>query len=170
MLVILVALLVAIIALSTIPTGDGKSAKFGLPLILLVIGNIGSYVGVHKDLNLLSDEDIAKLSRTWTGLLVPSLIGGILALVLYLIFLSGLLQGDLFPEFTPDNDDPNANENKDFSAIFAQHAEGGMKDYAKLMFWGFVAGFNQKYVVDIIDSIKSRGTVVSGESIDEGKR
>lgn len=156
MLFILVLLLASLTILSKF-TDDAR-----VPFILLIIGNIGSYVGVHKDLNLLSDEDIGKLAKTWTGLLVPSLIGGILSLILYLIFLSGLLQGDLFPQFEPD-----AGAREGFDAIFDQHAKAGMKDYAKLLFWGFVAGFNQKYVVDIIDSIKSRGTPTSSSQVEE---
>jgi hypothetical protein len=37
----------------------------------------------------------------------------------------------------------------------AQHGKE-MTDYAKLLFWSFVAGFNQKYVVDIINSVKGK--------------
>ncbi|MCD4674935.1 MAG: hypothetical protein K8S18_02935 [Desulfobacula sp.] len=84
------------------------------------------------------------------SIIVPSLVGGILAIILYLLFLSGIVAGDLFPVFIPDEDVRTG-----FDSIFDQHAKE-MKDYAKILFWSFVAGFNQKYVVDIINSITSK--------------
>lgn len=52
--------------------------------------------------------------------------------------------------FPADSDAP-----KGLESLVAQHAEG-MSAYAKLFFWSFVAGFNQKYVVDIINSVKTK--------------
>lgn len=44
-----------------------------------------------------------------------------------------------------------------FSVLLAasaiQHAKGHT-DYGKLLFWSFVAGFNQNYVVDLIETMK----------------
>lgn len=133
------------------------SNKFGhygvilrIPILMFISGNIGSYVGTHKNLSSLQNKEVVDLSSSWLSLIVPSFIGGTLALVLLLLFMSGIVAGDLFPKFvaTPD-------ARVGIESLFDQHGEG-MKDYAKLMLWGFIAGFNQKYIVDIINSIKDR--------------
>lgn len=132
----------------TIDTTD-----FKVPLIVFITGNIGGYVGFHRRLANLSDVEIANLSTSWFGVTLPSFIGGIPAGILYILFISGVIKGDLFPQIVPDGKclQPEVMEN--FDVIFCQHAEG-YASYAKLLFWSFVAGFNQNYVVDLIDTIK----------------
>jgi len=128
----------------------GKDAR--VPILVFLFGNIGAYVGVHRNLADLSDGELSDLAGSWLGLVIPSFVGGILALVLYLLFLSEIVGGELFPSFTNDSK-PTLKEN--FDIILNQHAPTAA-DYAKLLFWSFLAGFNQKYAVDIIDSVKNR--------------
>jgi hypothetical protein len=149
LLVIFVALLGLSIAISL------KSGPFTVPELVFISGNIGGYVGIHKNLANLSDVEISQLSSSWLGLVVPSFVGGILACVVYLLFISGIISGELFPKIVEDAVEEGAKQPESFLIIFHQHADGA-SEYAKLLFWTFVAGFNQKYVVDIIESIKSR--------------
>jgi len=144
----LLGMLVLIIGLSLIILAIGGATRVGA--LVFLIGNIGGYVGVHRSLSELSDQDIAELSQSWWSIVAPSFVGGVLALVLYLLFMSNILGGDVFPKFAADANAPIGIE-----AILAQHADG-MPSYAKLLFWSFVAGFNQKYVVDIINSIRTK--------------
>lgn len=144
-LFVIFVLLLAVIAAITFFAGDMR-----VSLLLFFIGNIGGYVTIHKSLANLKDGELIELSASWLGIVVPSFVGGILALVLYLLFLSNILSGEIFPQFAADDNVP-----KGVESIFAQHATG-MSEYAKLFFWSFVAGFNQKYVVDVIDSVRSR--------------
>ena len=127
---------------------NDTSGRVGV--LVFLIGNIGGYVGVHRGLADLNDAEIVELSGSWWSIVAPPFIGGILALAMYVLFLSNILAGDLFPRFAPDADAP-----KGIASMAAQHGQG-MTDYAKLLFWSFVAGFNQKYVVDIINSVKGR--------------
>ncbi|MGY2440278.1 hypothetical protein [Pseudomonas sp. SDO52101_S400] len=124
---------------------------YKVPFIVCIAGNIGGYVGFHRRLSILTDPEIENLAKSWFALILPSFIGGILAGLLYLLFLSGVIRGDLFPVIVPD-DDPKCLK-QIFNDIFCQHAEG-YAAYAKLLFWSFVAGFNQDYVVDLIENIK----------------
>jgi len=128
-----------------LPGGPGR-----VGVLVFLIGNIGGYVSVHRGLAELSDAEIVELSASWWGIVAPPFIGGVLALALYLLFLSNILAGDLFPRFIPDK-----LAAKGVESLADQHAVG-MADYAKLLFWSFVAGFNQKYVVDIINSVKGK--------------
>ena len=119
-------------------------------VLVFVIGNIGGYVSVHRGLAGLSDAEVIELAASWWAIVAPPFVGGVLALALYLLFLSDILAGDLFPRFEPDADAP-----KGLGSMVAQHGVE-LSDYAKLFFWSFVAGFNQRYVVDIIESVKTK--------------
>ena len=127
------------------PAGPGR-----VGVLVFLIGNIGGYVSVHRGLAELNDAEVVELSASWWAIVAPPFIGGVLALAMFLLFLSNILAGDLFPQFTP-----YADASKTVASLAEQHANG-MRDYAKLLFWSFVAGFNQKYVVDIINSVKGR--------------
>ena len=144
----LLGLLIAVLALCLAVLAFGDAARTGV--LVFLIGNIGGYVGMHRSLGELKDDEIVELAQSWWSIVAPSFIGGILALVLYLLFMSGIIAGDLFPKFKPDANAPLGVE-----SILAQHAVD-MSAYAKLFFWSFVGGFNQKYVVDIINSIKAK--------------
>ncbi len=145
----LLAMLAILLLICGVTLWAGTTANTGL--LVFVIGNIGGYVGVHRSLGDLKDEEVIELSKTWWSIVAPSLIGGVLALVLYVLFASRILAGDLFPSIVPDKDSPQDT----VRSILTQHAEG-MSAYAKLFFWSFIGGFNQKYVVDIINSIKAK--------------
>ncbi|MES2940785.1 MAG: hypothetical protein V4864_24110 [Pseudomonadota bacterium] len=122
-----------------------------VPAYVLLAGNIGAYVGIHRSLGELKDNELAGLASSWLGLIVPSFVGGILAFVLYYLFISGIVSGQLFPLFAMDE---NAKE-KSVDMLKELHLPWP-SEYAKLFFWSFVAGFNQKYVVDIISSFKAK--------------
>ncbi|MFQ6538854.1 MULTISPECIES: hypothetical protein [Aphanothece] len=74
------------------------------------------------------------------------------ALLLYLIFMAGMLRGGLFPEFRRTEEmfvsiqrfvldiDPKSNA-----------------DFAKLLVWSFVAGFSEKFVPNIITKLQGSG-------------
>lgn len=128
---------------------SGLAGRLGV--LVFLIGNIGGYVSVHRSLGTLSDTEVIELSSSWWPIIVPSFVGGVLALALYLLFLSNIVAGDLFPSFVAM--DKNAEVSLE---MMYQHRGVELSDYAKLLFWSFVAGFNQKYVVDIIESVKTR--------------
>jgi hypothetical protein len=142
----LLIILLGMLAIITLIVNFGGNFRVG-PLVFL-IGNVGGYVSAQRSLASLTDNEVIGLASSWLGLIVPPLVGGILGLVL--LFLSKLIAGDVFPTFVPD-----ANAPRDFSALINQHAED-MKDYAKLCFWAFVAGFNQNYAVDLINAVRNK--------------
>ncbi len=142
--VLLILLLVCVVVLFT-----AGSIRVGI--LVFLIGNIGGYVSVHRGLSELRDEEVIGLSSSWWSIIVPPFVGGILALAMYILFLSNILGGDLFPKFKGDPDVPSG-----FESFFLTQYADSPASYAKLLFWSFVAGFNQKYVVDIINSVKTK--------------
>ena len=126
------------------PDGSAISA----PIAAFAAGVIGGFVGLQRRLKSMSDDDLTLLANSWVYVGLSPLVGGILAVVLYLLFLSGLITSDLFPKFVPDISDLSQQAHRGFSEIFYVH--GTAVDYAKMMFWSFVAGFSEKFVTNII--------------------
>ncbi len=121
--------------------------------LVFLIGNIGGYVSVHRSLGALRDGEVVELANSWWPMIAPPFVGGVLSLALYLLFLSDIIAGDLFPDFAPYVPESGKEIRGPEHLVYQ---DGGLDDYAKLFFWSFVAGFNQKYVVDIIESVKGK--------------
>lgn len=145
LLIVFVALIVVGLGILNIGYAVG-----GIGSLVFVMGNVGGYVSVHRGLGDLTDAEVIELADSWWPIVAPPFVGGVLAVVLYIAFLGKLLGGDLFPVFEEDKGSALT-----LQSLLTQHAVA-MPDYAKLLFWAFIAGFNQRYVVDIINSIKAK--------------
>lgn len=120
---------------------------FSVPALVMGSGAIGGFVSLQRRLKNLTVADLELLSSSRVYIWLAPLVGGVLALLLYILFLSGLIRGDLFPAFEADNDLKNI---KGILSLPAQYASNGYADYAKLLFWSFVAGFSENFVTNII--------------------
>ncbi len=75
-----------------------------------------------------------------------------------MLFISGLLTGELFPKFVLDsNVVPDG-----INVLFA--IQGQAADYAKLIFWCFLAGYSERFATGILSQFDSRGS----ESVQNG--
>ena len=72
---------------------------------------------------------------------------------IYILFISGMLTGALFPEFTPDDSTKSAG----MSVLFDFHCSTP-EDYGKALLWGFIAGFSERFATDIISRFESHAT------------
>jgi hypothetical protein len=85
--------------------------------------------------------------------LVPVLVGIIGAVMIYLVFAGGLLKGDLFPEFVctlgPDNKCNN------FYDFLTHWAPRDAPANAKAIVWGFIAGFSERFVPNILNRLST---------------
>lgn len=134
-------------------------SKSVVPLVVYGAGLIGGFVGLQRRLKELTIDDLQMIANSWVYTCLSPLIGGVLALLIYIISLSGLLAGQLFPKFVPDP----APQIPGFSAVFNQHAEG-FQDYAKLLFWAFLSGFSERFVTNVLSrfegaAIKDSSTI-----------
>jgi hypothetical protein len=84
---------------------------------------------------------------------VPAVVGMIGAVIVYLVFAAGLLKGDLFPEFHCASGDCT-----DFHGFVAYWAPKDAAAYAKAIVWGFVAGFSERFVPDILNRLSSESS------------
>jgi phosphate/sulfate permease len=118
------------------------------PMAAFSAGIIGGFVGLQRRLKNMSPDDLELLANSWVYVCLSPVVGGILAVVLYILFISTLVSGDLFPHFEVIKPKPGTPEIKGFAAIF--DVQGRTVDYAKMMIWSFVAGFSERFVTDII--------------------
>ncbi len=154
--------LVFLIICGAFLTYNSPEGKFvTAPIAAFSAGIIGGFVGLQRRLKIMSEDDLTLLANSWVYVCLSPLVGGILAVVLYVLFISTLISGDLFPKFipdavpklTPDTKELCIEVKKGFSDIFAVHGES--VDYAKMMFWSFVAGFSERFVTDIISKFET---------------
>ena len=69
----------------------------------------------------------------------------------FIIFVSGIITGNLFPKFVDDILPIGEVRNEGFWELF-DHNGKSYTDYAKLLCWSFIAGYSEKFVVGIINS------------------
>src|ERR1043166_1352767 len=118
-----------------------RSVLVSTPLMVLCVGFIGGFVGLQRPLKPMSDDDITLLAHSWVYICLSPLVGGVLAVLTYVLFIAGLLEGHLFPKFVPDEAAPSV---EGLRTIFQIH--GTAADYAMLIFWSFVAGYSERFV------------------------
>jgi hypothetical protein len=81
--------------------------------------------------------------------LVPVLVGIIGAVMIYLLFAGGLLRGDLFPEFIC----APGKSCDDFHGFVSNWMPKDAAANAKAIVWGFIAGFSERFVPNILNRL-----------------
>jgi len=115
-------------------------------------GIIGGFVSIQQRLKTIDNEELIVLSGSWSTILIIPIYGGIFALVLYVLFLSGLVAGDLFPKFwIPTFGETPTTQN--IVDLLSKTYPSKGQDLAKLIFWSFVSGFSERFVPQIIQSV-----------------
>lgn len=167
-------LLVMWLFISTIAIGLGflamvlyfdATGRGGLTIMIAVIvaGAGGGFVSSLRRLYSFQDifprREYVQLFRKMNFYvvaysLVPAVVGMIGAVIVYLIFAAGLLKGDLFPEFHCAAGQTCA----DFHGFVSNWAPEGPAANAKAIVWGFIAGFSERFVPDILNRLGNEGT------------
>lgn len=122
-------------------------------LLVFCAGSVGAVINNYYRLAKLSEVDKVVLEALdgavfTMQIYVSVLISGVLALVMYGLFLSGLLQGDLFPKFK--------NTALEFESVFRLLrivVPNQNIDTAKAIVWAFIAGFSERLVPNVLDRL-----------------
>jgi hypothetical protein len=146
---------------------DAGSPALPIFLIVVLAGTVGSFFSSLQRLydfselpQILYDKNFARESSfLFIYSLVPALVGGIAAAVLYLIFAGGLLSGSFFPAFKC-----KAANCGDLAALFDAYGPTEAQDYAKAILWGFVAGFAERLVPDLLNNFAQDANKDAGAS------
>jgi len=118
---------------------------------VFMAGLMGGFVSIQQRLPSLGLDELRELSNSWFSILLIPINGGVFALVLMILFLSGILEGAMFPRYTH-----STIHHEELVVSFAQWLNTTFPksgpDIAKLLFWAFVAGFSERLVPQIIRS------------------
>jgi hypothetical protein len=147
---------IAILLVVAAMTAAAFLAKFGkVPWTTLIFlaGTVGGVVNNFRRIQKLSQAKLRHSSAMAERLVtiqiyVSPFVGGVFAIVLYGIFMSGLVQGSLFPAFQ-SADEPFAT----FDKFAALSMPGKNADMAKALVWAFIAGFSEGLVPNFISKI-----------------
>ncbi len=116
-------------------------------------GSVGAVVNNYFRLSKIAsrakalETDLTRPNITlqiWVSLFLS----GILGFVAYGLFLSGMLQGELFPRFNGLD-----GEYKDLTQLLRMVLPKTNLDAAKALIWAFVAGFSERFVPNVLDSL-----------------
>ena len=119
-------------------------------------GLLGGFVSIQQRLKKFGDEELDLLSQSWCQVLLIPVYGGIFALVLYIGFLSGIVEGSLFPQFSSHPFSQPVPTTEDLRRFFSETYPSTGADVAKLLFWTFLAGFSERLVPQILDQTQGK--------------
>ncbi len=123
--------------------------------IVFVTGAIGGAVSFERRVQSLPSRgeslgDLVELNEG-TGLYLSPITGGIFAIVLYLLFASGLVDGPIFPKLSGPTVPAGT-----LSEFASKIHPATTQDWGKLLAWSFVAGFAERFVPDTLDRLIAR--------------
>jgi hypothetical protein len=139
-------------------TGSGPS----IMVVVIVSGALGGFVSSLRRLYSFQDvfprkQYVELFRRTNVYVVaysfVPALVGMIGAAVIYVVFAAGLLKGGVFPEFHCVVD-----KCADFVNVVRNWSPNGAAEYNKAIVWGFIAGFSERFVPDILNRLGSKSS------------
>jgi len=153
--------IVGVVVLALVP--GFVTEKLSPPMLLLVVlaGMLGAFFSALTRLYHVDDAGAALITPTIGELggtymfmyaSVPSVIGAIAATVLYIMFVSGLVQGDLFPHFECQTEGAC----KSVSGLMQHYWPDTPHDYGKALVWSFIAGFSERFVPDLLQSLVAK--------------
>jgi len=145
---------VLIASIITIPLSLMEISSFAVIPSVFLCGIIGGFVSIQRKLHDFNVSDLELMAASGMYMILAPAVSGLLALILYFIFLSGLLKGPLFPAFQKDSGEIAPG----FFTIIHQHASGGFADYAKLLVWSFIAGYSERFVTNILGKFEGAAT------------
>ena len=154
---IAVAIMLVVVAMTT----AAFLAKYGLvpwTTLIFVSGTVGGVVNNFRRIQKLPPARARKSNAMTERLVtiqiyVSPFVGGVFAIVLYGIFMSGFVQGSLFPVF--QSADKSFETFRDFAALTAPSTNA---DVAKAIVWAFIAGFSEGLVPNFISKIAKQGS------------
>jgi hypothetical protein len=127
-------------------------------LAVMLMGALGGFVSALRRLygfeKIFPSDYVRWLKGNWSYLWLysatPPLIGAMAAGVLYLVFASEMVSIIAVPKFASDKPIGNF-----MAFVNGLHFEES-RDYAVALVWGFVAGFSERFVPDLMNQITNQ--------------
>jgi hypothetical protein len=134
-------------------------ANEGVNTISVVIfaGIVGAFISMQQRIQSAPSEgdpiyNFSVLTHGVFGIFLSPITGAIFAVVLYLMFTAGILQGSAFPIIkTTAAADAPASSITLLGTFSKGTGPASGKDYALLLIWAFIAGFAERFVPDALN-------------------
>lgn len=135
----------------------GKEILKTLPVVILS-GVLGSFVSALRRIYSASDVfpigKYKELLKEFNGYLIayssiPPLVGAISATILYVLFAGEIIESPFFPKFTCQG----GGSCDEFVLFLQNWSPDQAQDFAKVIVWGFIAGFSERFVPDILNRV-----------------
>ena len=144
--------------------GSYAVSRWEPPVLILVTlsGMLGAFFSALTRLYNVDQLSLALISPTvsklngWHLLMysfVPPVVGAIASVVLYVGFVSGLVDGGVFPNMSCKGDGKTCTQ---LIEVLNDYGPTAANDYGKVLIWAFVAGFSERFVPDILGSLVAR--------------
>jgi FtsH-binding integral membrane protein len=128
-------------------------------MVVMIAGILGSFVSALNRIYSSRDifphqryKDLLKGANSYLIIysIIPPMIGAIASVVLYLVFAGELINGSLFPSFDCAIGEGRCNSFENFVLYWKPETSA---DFARAIVWGFLAGFSERLVPDILNRI-----------------
>ncbi len=135
------------------------------PPILIVAtlaGILGALFSALTRLYRVDQLPLALMSDTVLGLerihlmvysIVPPIVGALAAVVVYMLFVSGLVDGGAFPKLVCKAANKTCS---DLVQVLNDYGPEKAADYGKALIWTFAAGFTERLVPDMLQAVLAR--------------
>jgi hypothetical protein len=117
-------------------------------------GLIGALISAQQRLQSSQTNTVVRVMLLESGglsTLLSPITGAVFALIMYMLFIGGLVNGDLFPKI-------DAPSGGNWMTLLLTAAPAGGANLAKLVIWSFIAGFSERLVPDTVDRLAAEVT------------
>jgi len=128
-----------------------SDTRTSLIMFIFVAGMAGGVINTYLRLQKLSIEEQKLRHSNILSIIqiyLSPITAGFLAIIFYLLCLSGFIAGELFPQFV--------GLERDYSSVadmFEYINPAKQIDALKAVTWGFIAGFFEKFIPNTLDKI-----------------
>jgi hypothetical protein len=131
---------------------DDKSDEASTVKAVEVVPKSESSRSEPAELNKSPIEDYPTYFILKLQIFLSPIFGGLFAVVLYAVFISGIIQGELFPKFKGTTEEFTTPYKFADNTLPATNA-----DLSKAILWAFIAGFAEGFVPNFIDKLVKDG-------------
>ncbi len=126
---------------------EGRPDRFATLALVPIFGSLGAMISLQQRLESMPNKGDAlryciALDSGHTTLWTTSIAGSVFAVIINLVFLAGMIEGDLFPSF-----DHLHGVNQNIPGVKP------LSDIALMLIWSFISGFAERLVPDTITKL-----------------
>ncbi len=158
-----------LIAAVTVLVGAATVWNIGAFWFAFAGGILGGSIALIKRIECGNASQLDRVFRSWYGLLMPLLYGGVMAIIAYGLFMAQILSGEmgggllttnLFPNFTGSDGEQVT------ATAFRNMRPEKLQDLGKLLIWCFLAGYSEQFIVNILGRMEQVSSPVGSSDAD----